>query len=91
MPQRLSQATISEKLSGHCLYVMLWMFANGLDTSPVSNIGAKSLIKSIGNSTTAPHDLITDEEIRVTLMVLCESVSARIQEVCIWLEKYLLK
>ena len=60
--------------------VTLWLFANGLDTSPVSNIGAKSLIKSIGNSTTAPRDLITDEDIRITLMVLCESVSARMRE-----------
>lgn len=60
--------------------VMLWMFANGLDTSPVSNIGAKSLIKSIGNSTTTPRDLVTDEDIRITLMVLCESVSARMRE-----------
>lgn len=60
--------------------IMLWMFANGLDTSPVSNIGAKSLIKSIGNSTTAPRDLVTDEDIRITLMVLCESVSARMRE-----------
>ncbi len=60
--------------------VMLWLFANGLDTSPVSNIGAKSLIKSIGNSTTAPRDLTTDEDIRITFMVLCESVSARMRE-----------
>ncbi len=60
--------------------MMLWRFANGLDTSPVSNIGAKSIIKSIGNSTTAPRDLVTDEDIRITLMVLCESVSARMRE-----------
>lgn len=59
---------------------MLWMFANGLDTSPVSNIGAKSLIKSIGNSTTAPRDLVTDEDIKITLYALCESVSARLRE-----------
>lgn len=59
---------------------MLWLFANGLDTSPVSNIGAKSLIKSIGNSTTTPRDLISDEDIKLTLMVLCESVSARMRE-----------
>lgn len=59
---------------------MLWLFANGLDTSPVSNIGAKSLIKSIGNSTTAPRDLVTDEDIRITLLVLCESVSSRMRE-----------
>ena len=60
--------------------LMLWLFANGLDTSPVSNIGAKSLIKSVGNSTTAPRDLITDEEIKITLYVLCESVSSRMRE-----------
>lgn len=60
--------------------VMLWLFANGLDTSPVSNIGAKSLIKSIGNSTTAPRDLVTDEDIKITLYVLCESVSSRMRE-----------
>ena len=60
--------------------MMLWCFANGLDTSPVSNIGAKSLIHSIGNSTTAPRDLVTDEDIKITLYVLCESVSARMRE-----------
>lgn len=60
--------------------IMLWMFANGLDTSPVSNIGAKSLIKSISNSTTTPRDLITDEDVKITLYVLCESVSSRMRE-----------
>lgn len=60
--------------------VMLWQFANGLDQSPVSNIGAKSMIKSIGNSTTAPRDLVTYEDIKITLYVLCESVSARMRE-----------
>lgn len=60
--------------------VVLWQFANGLDTSPVSNIGAKSLIKTVGNSTTAPKDLMTDEDIKITLMVLSESVSARLRE-----------
>ncbi|MFR1433686.1 MAG: DNA polymerase IV [Acutalibacteraceae bacterium] len=60
--------------------LMLWRFANGLDTSLVSNIGAKSLIHSIGNSTTAPRDLVTDEDIKITLYVLCESVSARMRE-----------
>ena len=60
--------------------VVLWQFANGLDTSPVSNIGAKSMIKTVGNSTTAPRDLVTDEDIKITLMVLSESVSARLRE-----------
>lgn len=60
--------------------VMLWSFANGLDTSPVSNIGAKSLIKSIGNSTTTPRDLVTEDDVKITLYALCESVSARMRE-----------
>lgn len=60
--------------------IVLWQFANGLDTSPVSNIGAKSLIKTVGNSTTALRDLISDEDIRIILTVLCESVSARLRE-----------
>lgn len=60
--------------------VVLWQFANGLDTSPVSNIGAKSMIKTVGNSTTAPRDLISNEDIRIMLMVLSESVSARLRE-----------
>lgn len=60
--------------------VMLWRFANGLDTSPVSNIGAKSLIKSIGNSTTTPRDLLTDRDVKITLYALCESVAARLRE-----------
>ncbi len=59
--------------------LMLWAFANGHDTSPVSNLGAKSLIKSIGNSTTAPRDLVTDEDIRITMMILAESVAERMR------------
>lgn len=59
---------------------MLWMFANGLDNSPVSNIGAKSMIKSIGNSTTTPRDLITDTDVKITLYALCESVAERLRD-----------
>lgn len=59
---------------------MLWMFANGLDTSPVCSIGEKVLIKSIGNSTTTSRDLISDESIRIVLYSLCECVSARMRE-----------
>ena len=60
--------------------VMLWRFANGMDSSPVSRYGARTLIKSIGNSTTTPRDLVTEEEIKITLYALCESVSARLRE-----------
>lgn len=59
---------------------MLWQFANGLDRSPVSSIGTQSMIKTIGNSTTAPRDLETDQDVRLTLYVLCESVAERLRE-----------
>lgn len=58
---------------------MLWTFANGYDTSPVSNIGAKSLIKSIGNSTTTPRDLVNNEDVKITIYVLSESVAERLR------------
>lgn len=60
--------------------IMLWQFANGLDTSPVSNLCAKSLIKSVGNSTTTPKDLVCDDDVKITLYLLSESVAARLRE-----------
>ena len=60
--------------------VMLWAFASGLDTSPVSNAGFEPQIKSIGNSTTAPKDLISEQDIKITLYILCESVAERLRE-----------
>ncbi|HPT85567.1 MAG TPA: DNA polymerase IV [Bacillota bacterium] len=61
---------------------MLWKFANGLDRTPVLESCASIKIKSIGNSTTTPRDLVCDDDVRVTLYVLCESVAARLREQC---------
>lgn len=58
----------------------LYAFANGLDCSPVAANDAVSVIKSVGNSITAPHDLVTDEDVKLTLFVLAESVAARLRE-----------
>lgn len=55
-------------------------FARGMDTSPVTSCGFEREIKSIGNSTTTPKDLMSDEDVKVTLYVLCESVAARLRE-----------
>lgn len=60
--------------------VMLWRFANGLDTSGVSTYYAVPPVKTIGNSTTAPRDLVSDDDIKITLYALCESVGARLRE-----------
>lgn len=60
--------------------LMLHAFANGHDTSPVAYTGAAAVVKSIGNSTTTPRDLTTPSEVRLTLLVLAESVAARLRE-----------
>lgn len=59
--------------------VMLWQYANGLENEPVSTTGSKRVVKSIGNSTTTPKDLVTPDDIRVTTMVLAESVAERLR------------
>ncbi len=58
----------------------LYAFANGLDCSPVAANDAVSVIKSVGNSITAPHDLLTDEDVKLTIYILSESVAARLRE-----------
>lgn len=57
----------------------LWSFANGLDSSPVRRSGEESMIKSIGNSTTTARDLRTNEDIKLMIYVLSESVAARLR------------
>ncbi len=60
--------------------IMLWQFANGLDASPVAEINAQPVIKSIGNSTTLPYDVCLEEDVRITLYVLAESVAERLRD-----------
>lgn len=59
---------------------VLYSFANGLDQSPVMRMDEESQIKSVGNSTTTPRDLVNDEDVKIILFVLCESVCARMRE-----------
>ncbi len=59
---------------------VLWAFANGLDTSPVSRYGDSAPIKSIGNSTTTPRDLTCDTDVKRTIYLLAESVAARLRD-----------
>ena len=55
-------------------------FANGWDESPVNVEDYHAPIKSIGNSTTTPRDLENNEDVKIVLTVLAESVSARLRE-----------
>lgn len=59
---------------------VLWSFANGYDDSPVRKENTHGEIKSVGNSTTTPRDLENDEDVKIVLYALAESVAARLRE-----------
>ena len=59
---------------------ILWCFSNGLDSSPVADFQNQPVVKSIGNSTTAPRDLESDEDVKIILYVLADSVARRLRE-----------
>lgn len=59
---------------------VLWAFANGYDDSPVKRENTSAPIKSIGNSTITPKELETDEDVKIMLYILSESVAARLRE-----------
>ena len=59
---------------------VLYAFANGIDTTPIKPEGTGPPLKSLGNSTTAARDLKNDEDVRIVLMTLAESVAMRLRE-----------
>ena len=59
---------------------ILWAFANGYDDSSVKYEDAHAPIKSIGNSTTTPRDLVNEQDVKIVLTILAESVAARLRE-----------
>ena len=59
---------------------ILHMFANGKDNSPVQRTDYVRSIKSVGNSSTTPKDLTTDDDVRLMLLLLAESVASRMRE-----------
>lgn len=59
---------------------ILWRFANGEDHAAVSPQNADPMIKSIGNSATAPRDLCCAQDVKIMIYVLAESVAMRMRE-----------
>ena len=57
----------------------LWIYANGLDDSPVTPPGDGSDVKSIGNSNTFSHDLINQEQINTGIRQLSASIASRMR------------
>lgn len=62
----------------------LHTFANGEDVSVVKIYNEKEQIKSIGNSTTCPRDLKTNDEVRAIISILAESVARRLRDKNLW-------
>ena len=58
----------------------LWIFANGMDESPVTMTDYQSTIKGIGNSMTTARDLVNNEDVILTFYVLSESVAERLRK-----------
>ena len=60
--------------------LMLSAFARGEDQTPVNDLGVEAPVKSVGNSTTTPRDLVNNEDVRLVLYLLAESVSERLRQ-----------
>lgn len=60
--------------------LLVQQYALGVDEDPVNIVGYKREVKSVGNSITTPRDLVRKEDIRVTTMLLAESVAERMRE-----------
>lgn len=59
---------------------VLYAFSNGYDNTPVAQYEDHQEIKSIGNSTTTPRDLVDIEDVKIILYVLADSVARRLRD-----------
>ena len=59
--------------------LMLWQYANGLDTAPVAPMNYEAEAQSVGHGTTCQHDLISEEEVWPVLYELCQDVGHRLR------------
>lgn len=57
----------------------LWIFANGYDETPVTRLEFQPAIKGVGNSLTTPRDLGTNEDVKILIYVLSDSVAERLR------------
>lgn len=57
----------------------LWIFANGYDATPVTKTSYRAIVKGVGNSLTTPKDLTNNEDIKILIYVLSDSVAQRLR------------
>lgn len=62
---------------------VLSAFARGADNTPVAKMGQAAAIKSIGNSATTPRDLTCEQDVWAMLVILSESVAARMRKLAV--------
>lgn len=60
--------------------ISVWRAVNGLDDGVVREYDYQREIKSLGNSTTLPHDLRSDEQVWQVMLSLSEDVCRRLRE-----------
>ena len=59
--------------------ILLRQYARGEDKTPVRHKDIERDIKSIGNATTTPRDLVNNNDVKIIFTVLAESVSRRMR------------
>lgn len=70
----LSQGLFMKKILGKNGFD-LWLYANGMDTSPVSHIDSKPVMKSVSRGITCVESLLSVYEAQRVIAELCISVS----------------
>ena len=60
--------------------LIIHSFANGWDASPVQNTEHIPTVKSVGNRATTPRDLVCNDDVKLMLILLAESVCCRMRE-----------
>lgn len=57
----------------------LWLYANGLDKSPVRRYDEISVVKSVSNGVTPYRDLVNDDDVKTLIYSLSEGVAMRLR------------
>ncbi|QIK57612.1 DNA polymerase IV [Erysipelothrix sp. HDW6A] len=60
--------------------LQMWEFANGIEEGDVDYSGVMPAPKSIGNSTTPPHDINTNHQAKIIFRHLADSVASRLHD-----------
>lgn len=57
----------------------LWLYANGLDDSPVARFDGREQAKSVGHGITCVSDLVNSEEVKTVILALSQDVGQKLR------------